>query len=76
MSDEKGFGRRTFVKGAAVLTASALVNPSLGLAGQSPQNRLTRPGSSAEARQDRRPSIRTGSGWVPLGFHERSARSE
>lgn len=37
MSDEKGVTRRTFVKGAAVLTASALVNPSLGLAGQPPQ---------------------------------------
>jgi aryl-alcohol dehydrogenase-like predicted oxidoreductase len=37
VSDEKGFTRRTFVKGAAVLTASALVNPSLGLAGQPPQ---------------------------------------
>ena len=34
---EKGVTRRTFVKGAAVLTASALVNPSLGLAGQPPQ---------------------------------------
>ena len=37
MSDEKGVTRRTFVKGAAVLTASALVNPGLGLAGQPPQ---------------------------------------
>ncbi|HXN18087.1 MAG TPA: aldo/keto reductase [Candidatus Binatus sp.] len=37
MSDEKSVTRRTFVKGAAVLTASALVNPSLGLAGQPPQ---------------------------------------
>ncbi len=37
MSDEKGVSRRTFVRGAAVLTASALVNPSLGLAGQPPQ---------------------------------------
>jgi aryl-alcohol dehydrogenase-like predicted oxidoreductase len=37
MSDEKGVTRRTFVKGAAVLTGSALVNPSLGLAGQPPQ---------------------------------------
>jgi uncharacterized protein len=37
VSDEKGVTRRTFVKGAAVLTASALVNPSLGLAGQPPQ---------------------------------------
>ena len=37
MSDEKGVTRRTFVKGAAVLTASALVNPSLGLAGQPSQ---------------------------------------
>lgn len=37
MSDEKGFTRRTFVKGAAVLTASALVNPGLGSAGQPPQ---------------------------------------
>ena len=33
----KAVSRRTFVKGAAVLTASALVNPGLGLAGQSPQ---------------------------------------
>jgi aryl-alcohol dehydrogenase-like predicted oxidoreductase len=37
VSDEKGVTRRTFVKGAAVLTASALVNPSLGLAGQPSQ---------------------------------------
>jgi aryl-alcohol dehydrogenase-like predicted oxidoreductase len=37
VSDEKSVTRRTFVKGAAVLTASALVNPSLGLAGQPPQ---------------------------------------
>jgi uncharacterized protein len=37
VSDEKGVSRRTFVRGAAVLTASALVNPSLGLAGQPPQ---------------------------------------
>jgi aryl-alcohol dehydrogenase-like predicted oxidoreductase len=37
VSDEKGVTRRTFVKGAAVLTASALVNPSLGLAGQPPR---------------------------------------
>jgi aryl-alcohol dehydrogenase-like predicted oxidoreductase len=34
----KGVTRRTFVKGAAVLTASALVNPGLGLAGQGQQN--------------------------------------
>jgi aryl-alcohol dehydrogenase-like predicted oxidoreductase len=39
VSDEKGVTRRTFVKGGAVLTASALVNPSLGLAGQPPQTR-------------------------------------
>ncbi len=37
MSNEKGVSRRTFVKGAAVLTASSLVNPSLGLAEKSPQ---------------------------------------
>lgn len=37
MSAEKGVTRRTFVKGAAVLTASALVNPTLELAGQPPQ---------------------------------------
>jgi uncharacterized protein len=37
VSDEKGVTRRTFVKGAAALTASALVNPSLGFAGQAPQ---------------------------------------
>jgi uncharacterized protein len=37
VSDEKGVSRRTFVRGAVVLTASALVNPSLGLAGQPPQ---------------------------------------
>src|SRR6202050_118995 len=30
-----------FVKGAAVLTASALVNPSLGLAGQPPHNTVS-----------------------------------
>jgi aryl-alcohol dehydrogenase-like predicted oxidoreductase len=38
LSEEKGVSRRTFVKGAAVLTASALVNPNLGLAGQSHQD--------------------------------------
>src|ERR1700733_56023 len=38
LSEEKGVSRRTFVKGAAVLTASALVNPGLGLAGQAQQN--------------------------------------
>jgi len=38
LSVEKGVSRRTFVKGAAVLTASALVNPGLGLAGQAQQN--------------------------------------
>jgi aryl-alcohol dehydrogenase-like predicted oxidoreductase len=38
LSEEKGVSRRTFVKGAAVLTASALVNPSLKLAGQTQQN--------------------------------------
>jgi len=37
VSNEKGVSRRTFVKGAAVLTASSLVNPSLGLAEKSPQ---------------------------------------
>jgi aryl-alcohol dehydrogenase-like predicted oxidoreductase len=37
VSHEKAVSRRTFVKGAAVLTASALVNPGLGPAGQSPQ---------------------------------------
>ena len=38
MSEQKGVSRRTFVKGATVLTASALVNPSLKLAGQAQQN--------------------------------------
>lgn len=38
MPEVKGVTRRTFVKGAAVLTASALVNPGLGLAGQGQQN--------------------------------------
>jgi aryl-alcohol dehydrogenase-like predicted oxidoreductase len=37
VSHEKAVSRRAFVKGAAVLTASALVNPGLGPAGQSPQ---------------------------------------
>jgi uncharacterized protein len=37
VSHEKAVSRRTFVKGAAVLTASALVNPGLRPAGQSPQ---------------------------------------
>jgi aryl-alcohol dehydrogenase-like predicted oxidoreductase len=37
VSDEKGVTRRTFVKGAAVLTASAVVNPNLGLTGRPPQ---------------------------------------
>jgi predicted aldo/keto reductase-like oxidoreductase len=38
LPEVKGVTRRTFVKGAAVLTASALVNPGLGLAGQGQQN--------------------------------------
>jgi len=38
LSEEKGVSRRTFVKGAAVLTASAIVNPNLGLAGQPRQD--------------------------------------
>jgi aryl-alcohol dehydrogenase-like predicted oxidoreductase len=37
VSDQKGVTRRTFVQGAAVLTASALANPRLGFAGQPPQ---------------------------------------
>lgn len=47
MSEEKGVSRRTFVKGAAVLTASALTNPRLGLAGQAQQN----PGSPDQVPQ-------------------------
>jgi uncharacterized protein len=38
LSEEKGVTRRTFVKGAAVLTASALVNPNLRSAGQQRQD--------------------------------------
>jgi aryl-alcohol dehydrogenase-like predicted oxidoreductase len=38
LSEEKGVSRRTFVKGAAVLTASALVNPNLRSAGQPRQD--------------------------------------
>jgi len=47
LSEEKGVSRRTFVKGAAVLTASALTNPRLGLAGQAQQN----PGSPDQVPQ-------------------------
>jgi aryl-alcohol dehydrogenase-like predicted oxidoreductase len=36
--EESGFTRRTFVKGAAVLTASAMVNPNLALADQGGQD--------------------------------------
>jgi aryl-alcohol dehydrogenase-like predicted oxidoreductase len=38
VSEENGVSRREFVKGAAVLTASALVNPNLGSAGQARQD--------------------------------------
>ena len=38
MPEESGFTRRTFVKGAAVLTASAMVNPNLALADQGGQD--------------------------------------
>ena len=40
MSEGEGVSRRTFVKGAAVLTASVMVNPNLGLAGQGRQEVL------------------------------------
>jgi uncharacterized protein len=61
LSEEKGVSRRTFVKGAAVWTASALVNPSLGLAGQAQQN----PGSPDQVPQ--RPLGKTGVQISALG---------
>ena len=61
MSEEKGVSRRTFVKGAAVLTASALTNPRLGLAGQAQQN----PGSPDQVPQ--RPLGKTGVQISALG---------
>ena len=61
MSEEKGVSRRTFVKGAAVLTASALANPGLGLAGQAQQN----PGSPDQVPQ--RPLGKTGVQISALG---------
>jgi len=61
LSEEKGVSRRTFVKGAAVLTASALANPGLGLAGQAQQN----PGSPDQVPQ--RPLGKTGVQISALG---------
>jgi len=61
LSEEKGVSRRTFVKGAAVLTASALANPGLGLAEQAQQN----PGSPDQVSQ--RPLGKTGVQISALG---------
>jgi len=61
LSEEKGVSRRTFVKGAAVLTVSGLVNPNLGLAGQG------RDTANSQDRVPQRPLGKTGVQVSALG---------